>query len=182
MLETSVRKLDGPLTVSGRAELSDGRLTMAEPSFILDDVDAMLLLDDSKLIVQELTARAGSGAVSGGGTVDFTELTSPVFDLRLDADAVPLQIMDGLRAEVSGDVHLDTVAGRPRLNAELAIDRGYLTREIDGDDNSYSTHTFSPLRPDRRARAARRSRAECRHPHSAERTSRELHHAARSRR
>lgn len=148
-LEAAARHVDGELDVNARATLSDARLAMVDPRFVLSDVSATLILDGAVLTVSELSARAGSGSLSGDGTVDLSVLSRPVFDLHASADGVPLEIMDGLRAEVSGGLNLESTPAEPaepaeddelRLSGNLAIDRGLLTRELDDEDNDFSAH------------------------------------------
>jgi len=142
-LEAAARHVDGELDVSGRATLSDARLAMVDPRFVFSEVSATLILDGAMLTVSELRARAGSGTLSGGGTIDLVDLSGlsrPVFDLHASADGVPLEIMDGLRAEVSGSLNLESSGDELRLSGTLAIDRGLLTRELDDEDNNFSSH------------------------------------------
>ena len=75
---------------------------MVDPGFVLSDASATIILDGTIVTVSGLSARAGSGSLTGDGTVDLSVPSRPVFDLRGRADGVPLEIMDGLRAEVSG--------------------------------------------------------------------------------
>ena len=149
-LEAAARRVDGELDVSGRASLTGARLAMVDPGFVLSDASATIILDGAMVTVSELSARAGSGSLTGDGTVDLSVLSRPVFDLHGRADGVPLEIMDGLRAEVSGGLSLVSVPGEPdepdepgelRLSGNLAIDRGLLTRELDDDDNNFSSQT-----------------------------------------
>jgi len=140
-LEAAARHVDGELDLSGRATLRDARLSMVDPRFVLSDASATLILDGAVVTVSQASARAGSGSLSGGGTVDWSVPSRPVFDLQASADSVPLEIMDGLRAEVSGALSLESTDDVLRLSGTLAIDRGLLTRELDDEDNDFSSHT-----------------------------------------
>ncbi len=140
-LDAAVRRVDSDLAISGQATLTDGRLSLVDPGFVLSNVVATLVFDDETITISELSARTGSGTMTGQGSVDLSEPSRPVFDLEATANAVPLQVMDGLRAEVSGQVRVESTAEEPRLSANFTLDRGLLTRELEGDDNNFSAQS-----------------------------------------
>ena len=146
-LDVSASRTDGKLALNGTANVSNGRITSVDPALNLAGVNATLSARGSSLIIEGLSARIGSGSLAGGGTIELENLERPAVDLRITADGVPLEIMDGLRAEVSGRVQLASSASETKLSGNLAIDRGLLTRELDDDDASFSAQSIAIADP-----------------------------------
>lgn len=69
----------------------------------------------------------GSGTVKG--TLDFTDLGDPQFDLTLRADAVYAARRRDVEARVTGDVLLGGRYTRPELSGQLRVDEGTLYLE-----------------------------------------------------
>jgi hypothetical protein len=105
------------------------------------DVNGSFTLERDRLLRVELTARTpdpratavrqltggvttGSGTVKG--TLDLTELTDPVFDLRLGANHVFAAHRRDAEAAVTGEVRLGGRYSRPEVTGDVRIDQGAL--------------------------------------------------------
>ena len=133
----------GTVSLAGGGSIRGGRLTSLRPRFSLTDAAVDFDLSDTSLVIPRFEARSGSGRLQGSGTVDWTELNRPLLDLRLDADAVPLEIMTGFRGEVAGELRLSNSEGPARLTGSLLLDRGIFTREFDDDQQALSSQSIA---------------------------------------
>ncbi|HXV65111.1 MAG TPA: translocation/assembly module TamB domain-containing protein, partial [Vicinamibacteria bacterium] len=136
-LEVDVAYSKQGLAVTGSGALANGRFMLSEPRFVLQDVSAGFVFEGSKILVLNLTASTGPGALSGGGYVNLDPNAFGV-DLRVEVRRLPLELMDGLRVETSGSIGLLSRDDTLRLSGDLYLDRGLLTREIDDEDIGFS--------------------------------------------
>ncbi len=140
-LDVGIEVENGELALSGGGSVRDGRFTSFEPQLSLSETNLDFVLTEKMLEITRLEARSGSGELQGGGYVDWSNRDRPVVDLRVNAAAVPLEIMGGFRGEVSGEVRLDNTSGEPTLFGDLELDRGQITRELDDNDNDLSAQS-----------------------------------------
>jgi len=146
-LDVAASARDGTIGFTGGGALENGDLVIFDPNFSMSDVNTRFSLDGRTAALTDLSARVGTGELEAYGSIDFSDLAAPIWDLRAKGAGVPLQLMTGLRMEVSGDVRLATSDGEERLEGALTIDNALLTRELDDDDSSFSTQQISLADP-----------------------------------
>ena len=142
-LEVAASRQSGELSVRGQGRLTGGRFASIDPDFSFADGEAEFQFDNTILKLDRLEARAGTGRLRAEGIVDFRDLDRPVIDLAVDARDVPLEVMDGLRAEVSGDLQLASTEQELSLRGNLVVGRGLLTRELEDHDASFSAQNMA---------------------------------------
>ena len=142
-LEIAASRQSGELSVRGQGRLSGGRFASIYPDFSFTEGEAEFQFDNTTLKLDRLEARAGTGRLDGEGIVDFRDLEHPVIDITVDAGDVPLEVMDGLRAEVSGNLRLASTEQELSLRGNLVVGRGLLTRELEDDDASFSAQNMA---------------------------------------
>ena len=142
-LEVAASRQSGELSVRGQGRLTGGRFASIDPDFSFADGEAEFQFDNTILKLDRLEARAGTGRLHAEGIVDFRDLDRPVIDLAVDARDVPLEVMDGLRAEVSGDLQLASTEQELSLRGNLVVGRGLLTRELEDHDASFSAQNMA---------------------------------------
>jgi hypothetical protein len=87
-------------------------------------VDLKATSSDPRARGRSLTSGTGSGTITG--TLDFTELADPAFDLRMVADGVYAARRRDVEAQVSGEVRLGGRYSRPEIGGLLHVDEGAL--------------------------------------------------------
>lgn len=90
------RTAEGDLKLAGQGSISGGALDVGLP-IVLTDLDAAISLADRIVHVDHLTARAGNGTVTVGGTVDVME--GPA--LTWSVTEMSARVVDWLEHEVS---------------------------------------------------------------------------------
>ncbi|GEM_PF-6810925 len=141
-LEIAASRQSGELSFRGQGRLTDGRFASVDPDFSFADGEAEFHFDDAIFRLDRLDARSGTGRLHAEGTVDFSEVGRLVVDLAVDVGDVPLEVMDGLRAEVSGNLRLTSAAQELSLRGNLTVGRGLLTRELEDNDASFSAQSM----------------------------------------
>ncbi|HEY5999824.1 MAG TPA: translocation/assembly module TamB domain-containing protein [bacterium] len=87
----------------------------------LDSLAARLSLARRTLTVEQLGGNVGASPFALSGSVDFTRLSDPAFDLRLQGKNALLYRAEGLRLRADSDLRLRGTAGAPSLSGEVAL-------------------------------------------------------------
>ena len=135
------------LSLEGEGDLRDGRFRLASPAFSITEARARLELSGSTIALTKVEARAGSGSLRGEGTLDWSDPTRPRLNLTATAADVPLEVMEGLRAQVSGDIRLANPDDALELSGTLVVDRGLFTREFEDEASGFDAQTLSMRDP-----------------------------------
>jgi translocation and assembly module TamB len=110
--------------LAGSGRLTDGEIQDYARGLRVDDIDADLSAEGSGLRIARLTARAGSGSISGSGRLDLFTSGLPV-DIALTADRARPIVSDLITATVSGDLRLaGTLQRQARLQGALRVLEG----------------------------------------------------------
>ncbi len=133
------RLKDGPdgFVAEGRGTVSGGRFVIPQPPIVLADLEGTLALDATGVRLSDLSARVGDGRMEGEGHIDLLDRSRPALDFKMQAEAVPLQLAEGLRGRVSGTLRF---AGQEdfELRGRVRLDRGIFDRELGEEDRLMS--------------------------------------------
>ena len=88
-----------------------------------------LRFQGDRLNLDSLRLRSGDGTLTGRGTVVFTSLSDPEFDLDMTARSFRAMATSGVHAVVSGDLHLGGTALEPQLSGRAEVLRADLYLE-----------------------------------------------------
>ena len=119
--------------IGGEGTLSRARFVVPNPPLVLRDLEARVTFDETALTLSDLSARAGGGRIHGKGTIDFEDISKPRVDFQASAETVRLQLVEGVRAQVSGEVGFQGQDRNFRLSGDLQASQGLVTRSITGD-------------------------------------------------
>jgi outer membrane protein assembly factor BamA len=112
----------------GDARVDGGRLALADPEIVLDEVAATVRAEGQRIEVVEGSARVGDGGVSVTGRLLLSSEGADV-DLVLRASRVPLEYPTGLRTRSSGDLRLTGRSGAYRLAGDVVVHRAVFEDE-----------------------------------------------------
>ena len=100
---------------------------------MLRDLEAQLTFDETTLTLSDLNAHVGGGRVRGKGTVDVADVNNPIIDFEASAETVRLQLMEGVRGQISGAVRFQRQEKNYRLSGNLSVSQGLVTRSFTKD-------------------------------------------------
>ena len=121
------------LAIAGEGSLSGGRFVIPDPPLVLRDLEAQLTFDETTLTLSDLNAHVGGGRVRGKGTVDVADVNNPIIDFEASAETVRLQLMEGVRGQISGAVRFQGQEKNYRLSGNLSVSQGLVTRSFTKD-------------------------------------------------
>ena len=121
------------LAIQGEGSLSGGRFVIPDPPLILRDLKTRVTFDEATLTLSDLSALAGGGRIHGEGTVDLGDVNNPRVDIQASAETVRLQLIEGVRGQVSGEVRFQGEEGNFRLSGDLRASQGLVTRSFTTD-------------------------------------------------
>ena len=121
------------LSILGEGTVSGGRFVIPQPPIVLRELSARFSFAETTIQLADFTARAGGGRLHGEGTLDLAEVSAPHLDLQATAEQVRLQLMEGVRGQVSGAVRLQGGEGDFRLAGDLRLEQGLISRNLDED-------------------------------------------------
>ena len=109
--------------IRGTLKVNGGRLESSVSGTVVSGVEAAGRFDGSRLLIDSLAGKAGSGTVEGKGSVDFSHLATGVgLDLQLQAQAAALLGRDDIAATVTGPLFIrstgqgGTIGGTVEMN------------------------------------------------------------------
>ena len=167
------------LSLKGEGDLRDGRFRLARPAFSVTEARARLELSGSTIALTKVEARAGSGSLRGERTLDWSDPTRPRLNLTAMAADVPLEVMEGLRAQVSGDVWLANPDDALELSGTLVVDLRALHEGVRGRSLGLRRTKSFDEGSDGREQVRGPSGSLTRHQHRAQHSYRELDRRAR---
>ncbi len=115
------------LRLSGSAELAEGRFRVIRSGIRYAGLSGRLVFEGKAVRLNEVvftSVEGGRGIASG--TVTFTTLTNPEFDLTVNAQTLPVYDRLDARGVVSGVVRLEGVYEAPILTGNLSVVSGVL--------------------------------------------------------
>jgi len=112
--------------IGGQLTLENGAATWAVSGVRYHGVTGSARVVNNQTVNVELTARTTSGTATIGGTMDFQNLTDPVFDLRIIAKNFQAVRRRDVELAASGEVQLQGSFTRPRIEGQISVDRGTL--------------------------------------------------------
>ncbi len=115
------------LRLSGSAEVADGRFRVIRSGIRYAGLGGRLTFDGKTVRLHEVaftSVEGGRGTASG--TVTFTALTNPEFDLTVNAQTLPVYDRLDARGVVSGVVRLRGAYEAPILTGNLSVVSGVL--------------------------------------------------------
>jgi translocation and assembly module TamB len=138
-LQVLVRgSLERPV-VNGFLRLQDGEMALVGQA--VRDLQAMVLFDFERLLLQEFSARVGDGTLSGSGSLGL-------FGPQLDADGEPAQlriavqqlpfVLPRLQADVNGELAVGGSLTALRVGGSLDVSGGSLNVQpgrLEGEEN-----------------------------------------------
>jgi hypothetical protein len=126
--EMELRGPPGNLRPSGSLRLSGGALSLPEIGLHPRGIEADFTVEPDGVIRVDAQARA-RGTARVQGTVDLSDLTDPVFDLRVDASGFQAVERRDLEARVGGQVNLSGSFTRPRVTGNVRVEQGVIFLE-----------------------------------------------------
>jgi translocation and assembly module TamB len=122
-----IRGTPDSVRLQGSATLTGGGFRVIRSGIVYQDLAGDLQFDGQDMVLQGVTVagvQGGAGTLSG--TVHFTSLTNPGFDLRLDALALPAYDRMDARLVASGWAELHGLYEEPVIDGDLSIVSGVL--------------------------------------------------------
>jgi autotransporter translocation and assembly factor TamB len=112
--------------MTGFARVRDGRVRVRGLAQAIERINLEARFDQSRGVVERLTAELGGGRLEAAGQVTFRDLRPDTVDLRLRAAAVRLDAPPFYTGLVDGELHLDGAVIRPRLSGRVVLSAGEL--------------------------------------------------------
>jgi translocation and assembly module TamB len=125
--------LSGPLEQaawSGQGEWTDGRFIPPSLPQTLEQARALVLLYPGFVVLDELTAELGGGAVTAAGRVDFRP-TGVHYRFEAAARGVSLRWPPGWQLRGDADLTLASTAAGRQLAGQVTLDRAYYVQDIE---------------------------------------------------
>ena len=115
--------------VAGQVRLQDIAFATDAAPLGIDKLNGTLNLDNERVQISDVTARAGGGQVSVGGAVTYRP--SQQFDLVVKADSVRLRYPSGLRSVLDGNLAWVGTASASSLRGRVLVDSLSFTPDFD---------------------------------------------------
>lgn len=112
--------------IGGELTLRDGAATWVVSGVRYQNVAGTARVRSNQLVDIELAARAPGGRAAISGTMDFTNLTDPRFDLRLQTSNFHAVRRRDVELTASGEIALGGTFTRPEITGRVHVDRGTL--------------------------------------------------------
>ncbi len=115
--------------VAGQVRLQDIALATDAAPLGLDKLNGALNLDNERVQIANVTAQAGGGQISVGGSVTYRP--SQQFDLVVKADSVRLRYPSGLRSVLDGNLAWVGTTSASSLRGRVLVDSLSFTPDFD---------------------------------------------------
>jgi translocation and assembly module TamB len=175
--------LSGPLAVAadvsgtaafprirGTVRTDNGRIESAVTGTVIQGIKAAGSFDGSRLVIDQLTGRAGSGSINGRGSFEFGAGKGLGIDLAIQAQNAELLDRDDIGATVTGPLTLKSDGGSGAIGGDVTITRGRFrmgraaaaeiprlkVTELNRPDEDADDAPVAPWRLDLKARARSR--------------------------
>ena len=110
--------------ISGRLSSDGARLESAVTGTVIDGIKASGSFDGSRLIIDQMTGRAGGGTVSGRGSFDFGAGKGLGIDLAILTQNAVLLNRDDIGATVTGPLTLKSNGRSGVIAGDVRIEKG----------------------------------------------------------
>jgi translocation and assembly module TamB len=109
--------------IRGSVRTSNARIESTASGMVLTEVEANGKFDGSRLLIENLSAKAGKdGRVSGQGQIEFAGAASGI-NLTLNAVRAPLIARDDIAATVTGPIRIKSDGEVGEIGGEVVLDR-----------------------------------------------------------
>ena len=115
--------LDNPV-LRGSLRTEALRLESPVSGTVLTNIKAFGRFDRSRLVIDNLSANAGRGTVTGRASLDLSAAGGFGLDIALDARAASLIDRDDFAATVTGPLRIVSSGSEGRISGNVVIDRG----------------------------------------------------------
>jgi translocation and assembly module TamB len=109
--------------IDGKGSLSAGEVQDYANGIRIQDISVNFEVQNSRLFVRDMTGQAGTGTLTGSGSIDFAAPGMPV-DFALHANIARPVVSDLLTATFSGDTKLSGTLDNPLLSGAVQVIRG----------------------------------------------------------
>lgn len=109
-----------------RGSLKTEALRLESPvsGTVLTNIKAFGRFDQSKLVIDNLTANAGRGTIAGRATLDLSSDSGFGLDIAIDAKQAALIDRDDFGATVTGPLRIVSLGSEGKITGNVVIDRG----------------------------------------------------------
>ena len=114
----------GSIRARGPTRITDGRFEEAVLGTVLEDINAEMGVETDRLVLKEVSARAGEGSVLLGGAFQLPSATGTPMRISAEMQNALLLNRDDVRASVSGLAELTYREGGMDLSGSLTVDSG----------------------------------------------------------
>src|SRR5262249_53067992 len=117
--------LDRP-RVTGRVRIENASARVADFPTGLSAIKGDLVFDATRLSFNNLTAEAGGGTLTIGGSVNYAD--SPIrYDITARTDRTRIRYPEGMSWQVAGNLRLSGTPESALLSGKVIVDRGNLS-------------------------------------------------------
>ena len=124
----------------GFVQLKDAQLSYNSPRIGIDGLNARLDLAPNRITLSQVTGNINGGALSGGGSVEYSNGEIKRSDMAVKADTVYLDFPEGLKSVSNITLTAKTAAENLVLGGEVVITEAGFT-----DDLNIDTGVFAAL-------------------------------------
>lgn len=115
---------------SGLLNLEDIAYTIPANGQRLHTVNGRVLIDGSRLIIEEITGRLDTGSFRIGGSLTHEGFVPESFDLEASAKSLPVVIPDMMELNLDAEATLSSSGRRSLLKSDVIILDGVYTRDV----------------------------------------------------
>ena len=134
-------------TVTGQVRLQDIAFSTADTPLGVDKLNATLDIDNERVQISNLSAQAGGGQISAGGSIAYRP--SLQFNIAVKGNSVRLRYPEGLRTVLDSNLTLTGNMQASSLKGRVLIDSMSFTPDFDlatfGDQ--FSSNAATPAQP-----------------------------------
>lgn len=130
---TADLRLAGPrdaLRATGRVDVEGQRLELVATGVPYEDVRLRLRAAESTLVVEELSARAGSGTLKGAGSIALAGLRPGTADVHVRLARFLAVKLPAYEAEVDGDLTVDGAVLAPSVRGRVDVVRAVVRPSV----------------------------------------------------
>ena len=121
------------LAISGRGEITDGRLRYRSFPHGLEQINGPVTFDADRISVDNVRARMGEGDVTFSGAIELKGLVPDQFDLRAEGRSMTLRYPTGFQSTVNAKLTLTGPVATPTLGGDITVLRSAYLQEIASD-------------------------------------------------
>jgi autotransporter translocation and assembly factor TamB len=114
----------------GRGTISGGLLAVRDAPLVIRDIEARLTLAPSRLRVEELQARLGTGTIKATGEAALDGRALGAYQVSITARGVSIVALEGLETSWNADATLTGRGSRAIVRGEAHLVRGTYTRDL----------------------------------------------------